>query len=531
MGASFAGRANRLEQGDFQDVIRQAVALLRGDGLPSEEADEHRERLLAGFRWILVDEYQDIGPDQYDLISALAGRTLSEADDRLSLFAVGDDDQNIYAFNGASTEFIRRFETDYGARPSFLTENYRSTGNIIAAANAVIEPSRDRMKEDHPIVVNRARTQDPPGGDWTLLDPVARGRVQILPAGDNPISQAQAAVAELQRWSGLVPDADWDWSTCAVIAREWSYLDPVRSLCELEDIPVQLASEEFTGVWHLRETRALVNWLRGRDSRLVKSADIEDWLASRAPNPWIQLLQEAVDEYALETGGAETPVDSFIEWLAEWSREVRRRQRGLLLLTAHRAKGLEFDHVVVLDGGWDLVGRDEDVDAPRRLYYVAMTRAKQTLTLLRFPGRHRFQDALLNTASALLQREPVALTPPAPELSRRYQRLSLRDVFLSFGGYREPEHRVHAAISALSPGDPLQTHLGADRWELLDQRGTVVGQLARGFRAPSGVRSACATVMAVVEWDRERSDPDYRDGLRCESWEVVVPEIVFEPVA
>ena len=188
VGASFAGRANRLEQGEFKEVIWQAVALLRGDGLPSEEADEHRERLLAGFRWILVDEYQDIGPDHYELISALAGRTLSEADDKLSLFAVGDDDQNIYAFNGSSTEFIRRFETDYGARPSYLTDNYRSTGNIIAAANAVIEPARDRMKKDHPIVINRARTQDPPGGDWTLLDPVARGRVQTLPAGDNPIS-------------------------------------------------------------------------------------------------------------------------------------------------------------------------------------------------------------------------------------------------------------------------------------------------------------------------------------------------------
>ena len=54
-------------------------------------------------------------------------------------------------------------------------------------------------------------------------------------------------MAELQRLSGLVPGADWDWSTCAVIAREWSFLDPARSLCELEDIPVQLASEEFTG--------------------------------------------------------------------------------------------------------------------------------------------------------------------------------------------------------------------------------------------------------------------------------------------
>ena len=219
--------------------------------------------MLAGFRWILVDEYQDIGLDQYELISALAGRTLTEEDDRISLFAVGDDDQNIYAFSGSSVEFIRRFQADYGVKPAYLTDNYRSTGHIVTAANAVIEPARQRMKTGHPIHVNRAREKDPPGGVWAELDPVACGRVQILPAGDDPITQAQVAVAELKRLSGLTPS--WDWSTCTVTARAWSYLDPVRSLCELEGIPVQMANEEFSGVWHLRETQALVNWLRGRD--------------------------------------------------------------------------------------------------------------------------------------------------------------------------------------------------------------------------------------------------------------------------
>ena len=75
-------------------------------------------------------------------------------------------------------------------------------------------------------------------------------------------------------------------------------------------------------------------------------------------------MSEAIEEFTLESGGAETLVDHFIEWLAEWGRNARRQQRGLLLLTAHRAKGLEFDHVVVLDGGWNRVGRGEDPDAP-----------------------------------------------------------------------------------------------------------------------------------------------------------------------
>ena len=142
VGVSFQERARHLLGDDaFQQVLRQAVALLRGEGLEPEDADDQRERLLAGFRWILVDEYQDIGADQYELIAALAGRTLDE-DRKLTLFAVGDDDQNIYAFNGASVGFIRRFEADYGPKPTYLIDNYRSTSHIIASANAWIEPRR-----------------------------------------------------------------------------------------------------------------------------------------------------------------------------------------------------------------------------------------------------------------------------------------------------------------------------------------------------------------------------------------------------
>ena len=160
-GASFSERAERPDGEMFREVMRQATALLRGEGLPPEEADEQRERLLAGFRWILLDEYQDIDTEQYELISALAGRTLAEEDRKLTLFAVGDDDQNIYAFKGASVQFIRRFEEDYGPNRTFLVDNYRSSSHIVSAANWVIEPARDRMKVEHPIRVDRSRTKAP----------------------------------------------------------------------------------------------------------------------------------------------------------------------------------------------------------------------------------------------------------------------------------------------------------------------------------------------------------------------------------
>ncbi|MCY4133117.1 MAG: RecQ family ATP-dependent DNA helicase [Nitrospira sp.] len=526
-GVSFQERERRqLDDQAFREVLRQAVALLRGDGLEPEEADDQRERLLAGFRWILVDEYQDIGADQYELISALAGRTLKDEDRKLTLFAVGDDDQNIYAFNGASVEFIRRFEADYGPKPTYLIDNYRSTGHIISAANALIEPAQQRMKTGHPIRINRARAKDSSGGAWRELDPIAQGRVQVLPAQQDSISQARVAMMELQRLATLSPD--WDWSTCAVIAREWKYLDSVRAFCEVHGIPMQMANEDIPRFWRLRETRTLVEWLRGRKTRLVDGAALRAWVDAGSRGPWIELLREAVDEHELETGGAEMPVDHFIEWLAEWGREIRRRQHGLLLLTAHRAKGLEFDHVAVLDGGWERVGPDEDPDAPRRLYYVAMTRARQTLSLVCFPGSHSFQDTLMSLP-AVLRRQPAELPPATPELARQYRRPGLKEIDLGFAGRHGADHPVHRAIAALSPDDPLKARVNEEgRWELLNQSGMVVGRLANAFRLPPGTRCHSATVSAIVVWSRDTSAPLYRDGAKCDTWEVVVPELVFD---
>ena len=60
----------------------------------------------------------------------------------------------------------------------------------------MIEPARERMKAGHPIHINRARAKNPPGGTWQKLDPVVRGRVQILPAGRDPVSQARITMAE-----------------------------------------------------------------------------------------------------------------------------------------------------------------------------------------------------------------------------------------------------------------------------------------------------------------------------------------------
>ena len=165
----------------------------------------------------------------------------------------------------------------------------------------------------------------------------------------------------------------------------------------------------------------------------------------------------------------------------------------------------------------------------RRLYYVAMTRARQTLALACFPGPHPLQNASRGISSVLLRREAVKLPPAAPELARSYRRLSLRDGFLSFPGYRPLGHPVHRAIAALSSGDLLQVRVESNRWELLDRNRMVVGQLAGVLEAPTSMHRTFAKVLAVVAWDRESSEPQYWDRLQRDTWEVVLPELVFEP--
>ena len=146
-GTSYAVAAERGESIDFSSVIKAATAQLK----KAEQGDDigpsvQRDRLLSGLRYLLVDEYQDINAEHYELISALAGRSLNSDEDKLSLMAVGDDDQNIYAFGGANVRFIKQFADDYRARTYYLIENYRSTAHIIHCANRIIAPARDRMK-------------------------------------------------------------------------------------------------------------------------------------------------------------------------------------------------------------------------------------------------------------------------------------------------------------------------------------------------------------------------------------------------
>ena len=111
VSAGLAGRAEPFDDDALLDVIKQAVVLSRGRGLPAEDSDEKRTRLLSGFRWVRVDEYLDVGPEQFALIAAIAGRTLQRRR-REPRSARGRRRPERLRLQDASVQFSQRFERD-----------------------------------------------------------------------------------------------------------------------------------------------------------------------------------------------------------------------------------------------------------------------------------------------------------------------------------------------------------------------------------------------------------------------------------
>ena len=524
------GNGSEQSEKAFADIIEDAIKLLQGEqSLLGMEADENRERLLAGYRYILVDEYQDIDQQQYRLISAIAGRT---ADDeaKLTILAVGDDDQNIYQFRGANVGFIKQFQSDYQAELHYLLENYRSSAHIIAAANALIGHNRDRMKQQQAIRINRQRQKLDAGGRWHHLDTLAKGRVQQIQVHDES-EQAVQVIHELQRLRQLDPGLDW--SQCAILAREWRLLDPVRTELERQGVPLSLmlSSEANPSPFRIRENADLIQALKQARNGLNSAAYWLDYLTEKYPaakeNPWLTLLQNLLQDWQRETGNAEVGNQLTLEYLCEALAEQRRERRwgrGVLLSTIHAVKGMEFNHVLILDGGWNT----RDMEEQRRLLYVAMTRAKETLCLMqradcRNPFLHEIQGEHL-------------LVRPGPELPKstdnpklRYQILTLEQVYLSYATGFDQDHPIHKQLAALQPGDTLTMSNQNGKLEL-QSHGFTIARLSQSGQSIWQERLNCIEriiVVALLKRRLEDESAEYQTRCKIDEWEVPLVEVVY----
>lgn len=555
LGVRFDGKKRPSETDTAQDRFKQwcnqSADLLTGS-LAADGADDARDRIMAGFRYILVDEYQDISEEQYRLVSALAGRQADE-DDKLTILAVGDDDQNIYTFRDTSSEYIHRFRSDYGVDTfDYLTLNYRSTQNIVTAANRLIQSMEGRLKALHPIAVNPERQAQPNGGAWADKDPERLGRVRIirLPNGGSRKQraniQAQAVMAELERLKQI---GGFGYGDAAVLARQHDELKPLQAWCEQHGIPYFLSKERKNSI-RLNRTREFVRLLDALDkaqtavsaqdfAQIIRSQKAKS--AGRWPETFELMAQDFCREYPVSDDPAAEPPAFAAAFLKNWLYEYvgsdsENRADGLFLGTAHSAKGLEFKHVFVADGGWTSAAEEE-----QRLYYVAMTRAVETLTLIQTAPRHAWIEKLSDDVAETVTQHFA----PLPELDTEYRVLSVYgelDVgFIArdercFGSqpHLDNVRQKLKAASALQLGDELEVRYSDGRYQFLAGN-TVVAQTARKTDLPKlegeTTRNVRAFVSAFSVRYRDEEEESFRKKIpgNLEKWPVVIPMLVIAP--
>jgi DNA helicase-2/ATP-dependent DNA helicase PcrA len=348
---------------DFHDMLTMTVELLESD---PEAVAQVRGR----YSWFSVDEYQDTNPLQQRLLELWLG-------ERTDICVVGDEDQTIYTFTGATPEYLTGFETRYaGARVVALTQNYRSTPQVLHLANRLIGGSgRSKRLE--------ATAASGP-------EPVVRSFVD----GD---AELTALLAEIERLAA----SGVRYREMAVLVRVNAQIPPFEDVLRRAKVPYRVRGLRF---FERPDVRSVIDVLRRRRpaaagpalarairalmrERLGFDPDAEPQGAeARDRQAALSRLALMIDEQA--DADRDLDVDGLLAELARLDEEERAGTGdGVELATLHRAKGLEWDAVFLpsLEEGSlpSHQSRDDEllIAEERRLLYVGITRARVHLWL------------------------------------------------------------------------------------------------------------------------------------------------------
>ncbi|WP_367277110.1 3'-5' exonuclease [uncultured Psychrobacter sp.] len=329
------------------------------------------------------------------------------------LMVVGDDDQNLYAFRGASIQYIQQFADNYHVNTEqkfYLLDNYRSADNIVDLANAFIAsslPSNERLKQaEHSIKATQPypdrpirygyykQTQGVDMAAWIAFD--IEQRLAIIEQGRTKTQQQS--------------------QTIAVLAPKWSHFDAIQHYLEALGISSQRYNENeqvtpinsFIG-------QALFTHLSAKRLDVIEgnvATFLERWRAEQKLNP----LDKAWDAIINRT--QEMADVTYEQVLQTLEATLYDDKTQVILITYHSAKGMEFDHVYVIDEQ-SSTATDHSHDRP---LYVALTRAKQTLSLLlQYKAHH---PTLAKTLSVHGERIDLPMiNPPTMLTFHRFMRL------------------------------------------------------------------------------------------------------------
>ena len=559
---------------DFDDLLWHTVRLL-------ETAGDVREYYQRKFRYILIDEYQDTNALQYRLAALLTNQAKN-------ICVVGDDDQSIYRFRGADITNILSFERQFrGARVIRLEQNYRSTQNILDAANAVIRHNQGRKGK-------------------TLWTENGRGELVTVKTTYNESDEANFVLGQIMMYYRR----GGNWGDCAVLYRTNAQSNAMEYACKRNGVPYKIygglkffdraevkdmlaylcvinnptddlrlrriinvparkigaatvdkaqliaarygltlydvlcRAEEFpelkTSAAKLKPFTDMIEEMRRRlpDCPLPEFYDYvcersgyapalreKDDVESRGRLENVQELKSSILTYLENAEGTEPSLSGFLDEIALYT-DLDSRADGdncVTMMTMHAAKGLEFPQVFVvgmeegLFPGNRAMGDGAEMEEERRLCYVAMTRAREKLTLTNARQRTLYGRTTPCMPSRFLNEIPEEnmewLSKPQPRSESWEERDSDygdRGYGSSYGGYgqrsaapvvtrREPAEPKAGALRSAAGASKAAPKAAAPRMQI--QAGETVEHDAFGRGLVLSVRTMGGDALVEVAFD------------------------------
>ncbi len=397
------------------------------------------------FQYILIDEFQDINTLQYKIIKMLA-----KPQD--NLFIVGDDDQSIYRFRGAKPEIMLNFEKDYpNAKRVLLDINYRSTKEIIDSAGRLIKHNKKRFQKEikaihgdgqkvklqefaslsleNKAVIEEIKAYHEKGVAYSDMAVIFRTNIQPrsliekLLEYNLPFKMKDSIPNIYDHWIAknlidyinIARGARDRGSFLQIMNRPKRYINRECLTTPQVDF-IQLRSYYADKMWMLERINKLeydLEMIKGMDPYsaiyyIRKAVGYEEYLEEYAKFRRIKVeeLTDTLDEIA----EAAKPYKTYEEWVAhmeEYKEELQEQSRhryennqdAISLATMHSAKGLEYEIVFVIDANEEITPHhkavlEEDLEEERRMFYVAMTRAKSMLSIFWVKERYNKELAV-----------------------------------------------------------------------------------------------------------------------------------------
>lgn len=436
--------SNNLADELFQEIYQSYEKKIRAEGyLDFDDMLVFCHDLLKGrpdilklwqdrFQYILIDEFQDINRVQYEIVKMLAG-------ERANLFVVGDDDQSIYRFRGAKPEIMLGFEKDYNkTKKIILNINYRSSQEIVSSAERLIINNKKRFAknmqaargEKVPVVYRKVESVSAECSD--IIGGIGFYLKKGIPLEDMAVifrtnTQPRLLVGRLMEYNipfqmrDLIPNIYEHWiakniisylklasgpmdrsTFLSVMNRPKRYIS--RKMITETEVHFQNLKKQCSGKkWlydKIDEMEFQLLHMKNKNtydaiSYLRKEVGYEEYLKEYAQ--FRKMNYEDLEEILDQIQESAKDQESFEEWfhfIEEYGEELKlqmeagkqKDKKGITLTTMHSSKGLEYEVVFVMDANEGICPhkkaiKDADLEEERRLFYVAVTRAKTYLFL------------------------------------------------------------------------------------------------------------------------------------------------------